>query len=524
MLSDNTYPEKRKDSALEHSTSARITVKQLEGEYAVSPTTQGSKTSEDTGPNLYAAHEKIYPREFTGKYQTIRRVTVLGVLAAFYGLAWIDWSDRQAILFDLPARQFSIFSVTFWPQDFYLLTLCLIIASLSLFAATALAGRLWCGYACPQTVWTELFLWIERLTEGTYNKRRKLDAAPWSTNKALRKTLKQALWISLALWTGFTFVGYFTPIKSLAHQALSLDFGGWEWFWILFYGLATYGNAGFLREQVCQYMCPYARFQSAMLDPHSLVISYDAARGEPRKSISKNGAAQTPKNQQPGDCIDCKICVQVCPTDIDIRDGLQYECIGCAACIDACNNVMRKINKPTGLIRYSSEHALARPNPSQQIDAAAERKLLIRNIFRPRMLIYGTLWLLLITGLMLSLWLRSPTVVDIIRDRQTFYQLVAPGYVDNVYTLKIMNKLQVSQKYSVSIAQQQAAQVLYQPSIIEVPAGEMVDLPVRLRMPLDANKRGAQSITFLLHSQNTLGREKSTATESKTSFWYPINS
>lgn len=470
-----------------------------------------------TVESLYVAHEKIYPREIKGRYQSIRHWTTIAVLCTFYGLAWIDWSDRQAVLFDLPARQFSIFSVTFWPQDFYILTLCLIIAALSLFAATALAGRLWCGYACPQTVWTTLYLWIERLTEGTYNKRRKLDAAPWSLEKALRKGTKQTLWIALALWTGFTFVGYFTPIKSLALQAQTLNFDGWEWFWILFYGLATYGNAGFLREQVCQYMCPYARFQSAMLDPNSLVISYDAARGEPRKRGAFHKAkTHTYENlQRRGDCIDCNICVQVCPTNIDIRDGLQYECIGCAACIDACNSVMKKINKPTGLIRYTSEYALTQKLSGPQT-GTQERTVLLRNIFRPRLLIYGAIWSALIIALVLTLSLRHDTAIDIIRDRKAFYYRVVPGTIDNVYTLRIMNKSQVVHDYRLSVSDQPNAQLIYNPNTITVPPGEVYDLPLRLRLPLSAAHHGAHPITFELletHSENI--------TQSDSLFWYP---
>lgn len=477
---------------------------------------QASKDASSNG-SLYAAHEKIYPREIKGKYQTIRHMMTIGVLLAFYGLAWLDWSDRQAVLFDLPARQFSIFSITFWPQDFYILTLCLIIAALTLFAATALAGRLWCGYACPQTVWTTLYLWIERATEGPYSKRRKLDAAPWSFEKALKKGTKQFLWVSLALWTGFTFVGYFTPIKSLATQAYTLNFGGWEWFWILFYGLATYGNAGFLREQVCQYMCPYARFQSAMLDPNSLVISYDASRGEPRKrsALKKSTTDGDDVASSIGDCVDCKICVQVCPTNIDIRDGLQYECIGCAACIDACNSIMKKLNKPLGLIRYTSEYAL-----SKQLSGAnrfaKERSLLLRKIFRPRLLIYATLWAGLLAILGLTLVFRNDTAVDIIRDRKAFYYEVVPGYVDNVYTLRIMNKSQKSHRYSLSVADQPSAQLINKPERIQVAPGDVYDLPIRLRLPESTAHSGAHPITFALFEENS-----GHITQSDTLFWYP---
>jgi len=253
------------------------------------------------------------------------------------------------------------------------------------------AGRLWCGYACPQTVYTELFMWVEHRIEGDRTARIKLDAAPWTLNKIWRKTAKQTVWIAIGLWTGFTFVGYFTPIRSLAAEAMSLGFGPWEWFWVLFYGLATYGNAGWMREQVCKYMCPYARFQGAMFDADTLIISYDAQRGEPRGSRQRKA---DPKAAGLGDCIACRLCVLVCPTGIDIRNGLQNECIGCAACIDVCNGVMDKMGYPSGLIRYSTENALGQHLTSAQM---------WRRVFRPRVLIYGAILLVIVAALLASL-------------------------------------------------------------------------------------------------------------------------
>ena len=235
-----------------------------------------------TGPGLYAAHKKIYPREVRGRFARLRVLAVIVLLGLFYGLPWLRWNGRQALLFDLPARKFYIFGLTLFPQDFYLLTWLLIMAALSLFFFTALAGRLWCGYACPQTVWTEIFVWMERLTEGNRSQQMKLDRAPWSRAKFARKAAKQILWLGFAAFTGMTFVGYFSPIHAMPGKILGGGLGGWELFWVLFYGTATYGFAGHLREQVCLYMCPYARFQSAMFDRNTLIISYDAARGEPR--------------------------------------------------------------------------------------------------------------------------------------------------------------------------------------------------------------------------------------------------
>jgi cytochrome c oxidase accessory protein FixG len=293
--------------------------------------------NQDIQAFLYQKRQKIYPREVHGIFARLRVVAVCVLLGLYYGVPWLTWNGQQAVLFDLPARQFHLFGVTFWPQDFFYLTCLLIIAALSLFFFTALAGRVWCGYACPQTVWTETFLWIERLIEGDRPQQMKRDKAPWTTHKVAIKSAKHAVWLIYALFTGITFVGYFVPIRELFVNFAAFDLSGWEWFWIGLYGFATYGNAGWMREQVCIYMCPYARFQSAMFDKNTLIISYDKQRGEPRGGRKRSIDA---KAQGLGDCIDCTLCVQVCPTGIDIRNGLQYQCISCAACVDACDQVM----------------------------------------------------------------------------------------------------------------------------------------------------------------------------------------
>jgi cytochrome c oxidase accessory protein FixG len=386
---------------------------------------------EESSSSLYAARKKVYPREQAGRFQSLRELALVVLLGLFYGLAWLPWDGRQAVLFDLPARKFHVLGLTFWPQDFFFLALLLMIAALSLFFFTALAGRLWCGYACPQTVWTELFLKIERWTEGDRMARMKLDRGPWDRNRLARKAAKQTLWVALALWTGFTFVGYFTPIRELGAAVLALETGPWETFWILFYGLATYGNAGYLREQVCMYMCPYARFQSAMFDKDTLVISYDEARGEQR-GARKRGDDH--KSKGLGDCIDCTLCVQVCPTGIDIRDGLQYECIACAACIDACDSVMDKVGYPRGLIKYTTAHALA-GEPQR--------------VLRKRTVLYGVL-LLALCGLWIAgVALRSPVALDVLRDRNALYRLDDDA-VENVYLLKVINRDGRDHRYDVS--------------------------------------------------------------------------
>ena len=391
--------------------------------------------------SMYVSAPKIYPREISGHFQRLRVIAAWVLMGLFYLMPWLNLGGEQALLFDLPKRQFHVLGLNFWPQDFIFLSGILVILALSLFFFTALAGRLWCGYACPQTVWTEVFLALERVTEGNRLQRMKLDRAPWSWNKLRRKGLKQLSWITLAAWTGLTFVGFFSPIRELAPNLLRLNAGGWEIFWISFYGLATYGNAGYLREQVCKYMCPYARFQSAMFDHDTLIISYDTLRGEPRGT----GKRHADDSKKLGDCIDCTMCVQVCPTGIDIRDGLQIDCIACGACIDACDQVMAKVGSPLGLIRYSTENAIA---------GRATR------IIRPRIVIYAVLLLTILSILGFGLIARKPLLVDVLRDRNALYRVLNDDEIENTYTLKITNKSAMAQRFNIELIAPKAMHML----------------------------------------------------------------
>jgi cytochrome c oxidase accessory protein FixG len=351
------------------------------------------------------------------------------------------------------------------------------------------AGRLWCGYACPQTVYTEIFMWVERRFEGNRVARMKLDAAPWSLNKLARKGGKQAAWIAMALWTGFTFVGYFTPIRTLAQAVASFGLGPWETFWVCFYSLATYGNAGWMREQVCKYMCPYARFQSAMFDRDTLVISYDAERGEPRGTRARKADL---KAAGLGHCIDCGLCVQVCPTGIDIRKGLQYECIGCAACIDVCNGVMDKMHYPRGLIRYDTQNGMR-----QHLSRGQEWG----RVLRPRVLVYTAILGLIVVGLGIAIALRSPFKVDVVRDRGTLARIVEDGYIENVYRLQIMNTTEEVQHYRIGVGGLPQAQVSLaggaQPVQLEPAAARWVAVAVRVPPQAAANAGpGSHRIEF----------------------------
>ena len=436
----------------------------------------------DIEVSLYEKREKIYPREVHGWFAAMRVVAAAALLGLFYGVCWLRWDGRQLLLFDLPARKFHVFWWTFYPQDFLYLTLLMIIAALALFFFTALAGRLWCGYACPQTVYTEVFLWIERKIEGGRPRQMKLDRAPWTARKLALKSAKHAVWIAFSLWTGFTFVGYFTPIAELGGALLRLSLGPWETFWVLFYGFATYGNAGWMREQVCIYMCPYARFQGAMFDRDTLIISYDARRGEPRGSRRRGSDHRTAGL---GDCIDCTLCVQVCPTGIDIRNGLQYQCIACAACSDVCDQVMERMGYPKGLVRYTTQNA---------VDGEETR------ILRPRVFVYAALLLALAGVFATSLALRIPVELDVLRDRNALYQETPEGLIRNVYTLKIVNMHERPLRWRISASGIEGLRLEAEGGDREVAAGEVASIPVRLDAREDALPSATSTVRFTVQA------------------------
>ena len=415
---------------------------------------------------------------------------VFATQLVFYGLPWLSINDRQAMLFDLASRRFYIFNLVLYPQDLIYLTGLLVISALSLFLFTAVAGRLWCGYTCPQTVYTEIFMWVERKIEGDRVARMRLDASAWGLNKIGRKSAKQAVWIAIGLWTGFTFVGYFTPIRQLASEVLSFGLGPWELFWVLFYGFATYGNAGWMREQVCKYMCPYARFQSAMFDRDTLTVTYDLQRGEGRGSRPRSDTPAQYHAKGLGDCIDCGLCVQVCPTGIDIRDGLQYECISCSACIDVCNGVMDKMQYPRGLIRNSTENAVAQKLKPAQI---------FRRILRPRVLVYTAVLSAVTIGMLWSLLTRSNFKVDVQRDRGTVARMVGQGQIENVYRLQIMNATEQPQAYVIRVEGLTDARMVPD-APVAVDAASSRWIPVRVQV-LPGLMPGSHAITFVIASQ-----------------------
>ncbi|WP_455884892.1 cytochrome c oxidase accessory protein CcoG [Pseudomonas spelaei] len=418
----------------------------------------------------------IHTRSFTGLYRTLRVAGAGLLFLAFFGTVWLNWGGRQAVLWDLAESKFHIFGATFWPQDFILLSALLIICAFGLFAITVFAGRVWCGYTCPQSSFTWLFMWCEKVTEGERNQRIKLHAAPWSLNKLARRSAKHTLWLAISVLTGLTFVGYFTPIRPLAAELLTWQLGGVSLFWVLFFTAATYINAGWLREAVCMHMCPYARFQSVMFDKDTLTISYDSARGEqrgPRKREVK------PADVGLGDCIDCQLCVQVCPTGIDIRDGLQMECIGCAACIDACDSIMDKMGYPRGLVSYTSEH---------QLQGGKTRLL------RPRLIGYSAVLLVMIAALVVALVQRPMVSLDVTKDRGLFREN-AQGLIENIYSLKVINKTQQRQSYRVQLEDAEGFELQGKTALSLAP-GEIVDVPVSVALLAQAPTRSSQTLRF----------------------------
>ncbi|MDE1554746.1 cytochrome c oxidase accessory protein CcoG [Comamonas aquatica] len=448
--------------------------------------------SQEKSVSFYEAHKKIYPRSISGTFMRWRWLMVWATQLLFYGLPWLDWGQRQMVLFDLGARRFYLFGYVLYPQDFIYLTGLLIISALALFLFTAVAGRLWCGFTCPQTVYTEIFMWIEHKVEGDRSARIRLDQAGWTWEKVWKKSLKQLLWVVFALWTGFTFVGYFVPIRELGSELLALQ-GGWQIFWVLFYGFATYGNAGYMREQVCKYMCPYARFQSAMFDKDTLVVSYDTVRGEARGPRKKDADY---KAQGLGDCIDCKLCVQVCPVGIDIRNGLQYECIGCGLCIDACNNVMDNMHYPRGLIRLTTQNAVTQ---------RWQRSQILRRIARPRVLIYGAVLVGLSVAMVVSMALREPLKVDVIRDRASLARIVAGGKLENVYRLQVMNATEATQTYHVQVHGLNGIE-LVEGGEVEVLPAQTRGVAVRVQIPYGAAEPGSHHIVFDIDARSGEGR------------------
>jgi cytochrome c oxidase accessory protein FixG len=438
--------------------------------------------------SFYEKHKKVYIRDVKGWWNNWRWILVWITQILFYCSPWLEWNGRQAVLLHLVERKFYLFGLVLWPQDVFYLALLLIVSAYALFLFTAIAGRLFCGYACPQTVYTEIFMWVENRIEGGRSARMKLDNEPMTGRKFRLKAFKHAIWLLISLWTGFTLVAYFTPVKELL-AAFPFDFSGWELFWTFFYAGFCYMQAGFLREQVCKYMCPYARFQGVMFDPDTLIITYDPDRGEPRGARKK---AVDSKASGLGDCVDCGLCVVVCPTGIDIRKGQQYECIGCGACIDACDPVMDKVGLPRGLIRYTTENALAKHFTPNEV---------IAHLIRPRIILYTTILTAITIATIWSLAVRVPLKVDVIRDRSTLAREGDDGRIENVYNLKIMNTTEEPKRYALSVEGMEGAEIVGD-RIVEVGSAENHEVTIVVRVPPESGRKGANTIYFDIKAQN----------------------
>jgi len=456
---------------------------------------------------LYAPGKKIYPRETSGTFNTWRWIFVGLTQLLYYGLPWISWEQRPAVLLNLVERKFYIFGLVLWPQDFIYLTLLLILSAFSLFLFTAIAGRLFCGYACPQTVYTEIFMKIEHWIQGDRAKRMRLDSKGPATERWLKRSLTWLAWTVVALWTGFTFAGYFTPIRDLSSLTLAGELGPWQTFWILFYSGFTLLQAGFMREQVCKYMCPYARFQSVMFDRDTLIVTYDEGRGEPRGSRSKKIDHRAAGK---GDCIDCGVCVEVCPTGIDIRQGLQYECIGCGLCVDACNDIMKKMTYPPGLIRYSTQNALAKQYSTKELRA---------HVFRPRVLIYTVILGLISAAVFTTLFMRQPLKVDIMRDRGALAREIEGQFIENTYQMQVINVDERAHQYKVTVTGLPNLKIESE-DVLDVPATTTKLFVLRVQAPitdLDQLNKGSHRIQLRIESITRPG----VAVDEKAAFFIP---
>ena len=453
--------------------------------------------------NSYTPRSRIYVRAVTGMLENFRRFFGLFFLGSFAALPWLQFNGSQAVLFDFGAQRFNIFGLTLWPQDLTLFAWILIVAAFALFFVTTFAGRVWCGFMCPQTTWTFLYIWFEEKIEGSRHKRMKLDERKMDFDKLWRKTLKHIAWVGIALLTALTFVGYFTPIDALFVDFFTFSSGFWVVFWVLFFTLCTYGNAGWMREIMCTHICPYARFQSAMFDKDTFTVAYNASRGEQRGPRGRKVSREENQTKGLGDCIDCNLCVQVCPTGIDIRNGLQYECINCGACVDACNGVMEKMNYPKGLISFTSETELA----------GGKTK-----IFRPKLIGYGIV-LLLMTGLLVfEIASRKPLEIDIIKDRVPMFRETGNGLIENVFTLKILNKSQYTQRYHIYIDNLEGHTYIGE-NEVTVSGGEVFNLP--LSIAINPNKLTQESTAFSFRVESIDTENNPVKVQEISKFLYP---
>lgn len=456
-------------------------------------------------PELYAAWNKIYPRYQTGFFRNLRWLSLWILVGGYTILPFVRWSrgvglPNQAVLFDLPARKFYLFNLTIWPQEIFLLAVVLILLAIALFFITALAGRVFCGYFCFQTLWTDLFLFVEKWLEGNRKQRITGDAGPWTLNKTWKKLLKHTIWLLIGWVTGVIFTAYFVDAPTLLRAFWQGEAPFAAWFTASFLAITTYLFAGLAREQVCIFMCPYARFQGAMFDEDSLIVAYDESAGEPRLGNRRDRQAAQKRGERVGFCIDCKECVTVCPTGIDIRNGQQYECITCAACIDACASVRDRINMPITLIRYTA---------LSEIEGGKIAW------FRPRILAYVGLMIAMLAGIVGYFMMRTPVEMTVIRNRQPIFIQLSDGSIQNNYTANLLNRSPTTQHYLLRVTGLAGASLavaaVSQKSadgwpLLTVESGDVMPLSLYLKQSMDVGfTQEQQPVRFELTSVESDG-------------------
>lgn len=454
-----------------------------------------SRAEQKSSP-LYAGKVAVYAKAVKGRFRTIKWAALAVLLGIYYVTPWLRW-DRgpgapdQAVLVDMAGRRLYFFGIEIWPQEVYFLTGILILAAFGLFLATALFGRLWCGFACPQTVWTDLFMQVERWIEGDRAQRMRLDQAPWTAAKWRKRAAKHAAWLVIALLTGGAWIMYFNDAPTVVRAFFTGEAGVTAYFFVALFTTTTYLLAGFAREQVCTYMCPWPRIQGALVDRDTMAVTYEAWRGEPRGRYRKGESWEGR-----GDCIDCKQCVAVCPMGIDIRDGFQLECIGCGLCIDACDDVMAKVGRPLHLIAYDSER-------NQELRVAGRPPTY--RLARPRTVLYAVV-LMLAAGIMLAaLGLRSAIDVNILPERNPLFVTLADGSIRNGYMLRLMNKERVAKTFELGVEDMAAARVSVlgrtEPAgtaNLAAPPDGVASYRVFVQAPRPEVQREVESITFTL--------------------------
>lgn len=472
--------------------------------------------------SLYAARKKIFPKRASGNFRQFKWLVMAVTLGIYYLTPWIRW-DRgphapdQAVLLDLAGRRFYFFAIEMWPQEFIYVAGLLIMAGVGLFLITSTVGRAWCGYTCPQTVWVDLFLVVERWVEGDRNARIKLDQAPWSAAKLWKRISKHAIWLVIAVATGGAWIFYFADAPGLLADVVTGRAAAVAYMTIAVLTATTYTFGGLMREQVCTYMCPWPRIQAAMLDENSLTVTYNDWRGEPRSRHSKKAAAE---GLSVGDCVDCNACVAVCPMGIDIRDGQQLECITCALCIDACDSVMDKIGKERGLISYATLNdynanmALAMIEPARVRNAAGilsdkVANFRLRNIFRPRTFVYMAAWSLIGIALLYGLLSRDRLALNVLHDRNPQFVTLSDGSIRNGYTVKLLNMIPERRTVILSMEGLPGANMsvagIDQPEdrsfAVSLEPDRLTALRIFVRLPRDSVEEGNASFRFIVEDR-----------------------